>query len=78
MKKVFDQAEVENNGDALEKIFNIIQTLSKTIHPILLIPLVFWGDMDLIEILLSNERYQLTFGAFECTPQTHFLINFHR
>ncbi len=29
--------------------------------------------MDLIEVLLSNERYQLTFGAFEYNP--HNLIN---
>ena len=38
-----------------------------------LIFIVFWGDVDVIEILLSKNNYILTFGALECFLSNYFL-----
>ena len=36
--------------------------------------LVFWGEIELIEALLAEENYELTFGALECKDSQSILI----
>ena len=59
LTKVFEEGEKllqkDQKLDHLALIFEIVKTI------------IFWGDNELIEEMLSDSRYLLTFGALECT-----------